>query len=194
MAKKKKAAKKKAVKKSSKKHSVALVGPVSGEGIAVVPRVPRPVSEILADARKAVASGKTPYYSLEDEVMEASDVGSVYTRVTGGWSVKFVEDGVVILSSGPTIIEAILAHGEQIDHEETARIQRAADAVRAAHIEQQRIAAIAPDVPVVTPPPAPTAKELAAAEKKKAADDKAAEKANQKRIAAASVEPVAAVA
>lgn len=103
MATKKKAAPKKAAKKSKKVVAVPVAE------VAPVPK--RSVAQIVDDARKPGGE------KFEGELIEASDVGSVFTRVQGGWSTKFVDGGTTIFGSGPTIREAILSHGQQIDHE-----------------------------------------------------------------------------
>lgn len=166
MAKAKSAAPKKAAKKSKK--AVAVVPAVAPEVV-----VPRTYGAILADARPAYDSKKNdpkvvidPKY--EGEIMEVCDPGSEFVRIENGWRVKFIEDGVTVTSSGPSIIEALLAYGEQIDH--------AAEAARARAKSEAALAAIGAE-PAVAPETKAEKKARIAAEKKAAADAKKAAKA-----------------
>lgn len=43
--------------------------------------------------------------------IEAAGTGSVFTKERGGWRVQYVKNGVALFISGPTIHEALDAHG-----------------------------------------------------------------------------------
>ena len=103
--KKKAAAPKKAAKKSKKESTSAAVVPAPEAPVA-----PRSVAQIMDDVKKPGGE------KFEGELLEASGVGSEFVRIASGWRVKIVDGGTVITSSGPTIRDAVSAHGEQIDH------------------------------------------------------------------------------
>ena len=126
--KKKAAAKKKVAAKKSKKVAKVV------ETVAVEPVPDRAIGVIIEDARKVVearkakASAWPAFYpeiaAIEAEIMYVCDPGSEFVRIENGWRVKLVDGGVTILGSGPTIVEAILSHGEQIDHFAVAQAER----------------------------------------------------------------------
>lgn len=51
-------------------------------------------------------------------ILESAEVGSIFTKVKGGWRVEFVKPGGSILScGGETITQALAGHGVQRTHD-----------------------------------------------------------------------------